>query len=64
MLAFASIQGFIPGMSVNNRFGALILATKGTVATGGPCLSYAPLGETGIRGHQGDVVAYRIDRKT
>jgi class 3 adenylate cyclase len=46
---------------LNKQFGSLILATESTVRAAGPGFPCTRLGETDIRGHQGDVVVYRID---
>ena len=46
---------------INKQFGSLILATESTVRAAGDGFPCTPLGETGVRGHRGDVVVYRID---
>ncbi len=46
---------------LNKHFGTLILATESTVRAGGAGLACVRLGETDVRGHQGNVVVYRID---
>jgi len=46
---------------LNKRFGTLILATESTMHAAGDGFRCERLGETGVRGHQGDVVVYRID---
>jgi class 3 adenylate cyclase len=46
---------------LNKQFGSLILATEGTVSAAGDGFPCQRLGETGVRGHRGDVVVYRID---
>jgi class 3 adenylate cyclase len=49
---------------LNKRFGSLILATESTVRAAGPGFPCVRLGETGVRGHEGDVVVYRVDPPT
>ncbi len=46
---------------LNKRFGSLILATESTMRAAGDGFPSERLGETGVRGHEGDVVVYRID---
>jgi len=46
---------------LNKQFGSLILATESTVRAAGDGFPCQRLGETGVRGHRGDVVVYRID---
>ena len=46
---------------LNKRFGSLILATESTMRAAGDVFAGERLGETGVRGHQGDVVVYRIE---
>ena len=46
---------------LNKRFDTLILATESTVSAGGAGFGCVRLGETDVRGHQGNVVVYRID---
>jgi class 3 adenylate cyclase len=46
---------------LNKRFGTLILATESTMRAAGEGLPAKRLGETGVRGHEGDVVVYQID---
>jgi len=46
---------------LNKRFGTLILATESTMRAAGDGFPATRLGETGVRGHEGDVVVYRID---
>ncbi len=46
---------------LNKRFGTLILATESTMRAAGDGFPARRLGETGVRGHEGDVVVYRID---
>lgn len=48
---------------LNKQFGSLILATESTVLAAGAGFACVRLGETGVRGHRGDVVVYRIDPK-
>jgi adenylate cyclase len=49
---------------LNKTFGSLILATERTVRAAGPDFAFVPLGPTGVRGHQGEVVVYRLDPPT
>jgi class 3 adenylate cyclase len=46
---------------INKQFGSLILATESTMHAAGDGFPCERLGETGVRGHRGDVVVYRID---
>lgn len=46
---------------LNKRFGSLILATESTMHAAGDGFRCERLGETGVRGHEGDVVVYRIE---
>jgi class 3 adenylate cyclase len=46
---------------LNKQFGSQILATESTVRAAGDGFPRERLGETGVRGHRGDVVVYRID---
>jgi class 3 adenylate cyclase len=46
---------------LNKRFGSLILATESTMRAAGGGFPATRLGETGVRGHEGDVVVYQID---
>jgi class 3 adenylate cyclase len=46
---------------INKQFGSVILATESTVRAAGDGFPCHRLGETGVRGHRGDVVVYRID---
>jgi len=46
---------------LNKRFGSLILATESTMHAAGDGFPAKRLGETGVRGHEGDVVVYQID---
>ena len=46
---------------LNKQFGSLILATESTVRAAGDGFPCVRLGETGVRGHRGDVVVYRVD---
>ena len=46
---------------LNKRFGSLILATESTMRAAGDGFPAKRLGETGMRGHEGDVVVYQID---
>jgi adenylate cyclase len=46
---------------LNKQFGSVILATESTVRAAGDGFPCKRLGETGVRGHRGDVVVYRID---
>ena len=46
---------------LNKQFGSLILATESTVLAAGDGFTCVRLGETGVRGHRGDIVVYRID---
>ena len=46
---------------LNKPFGSLILATESTVRAAGDGFPCTRLGETDIRGHQGNVVVYRIE---
>jgi class 3 adenylate cyclase len=46
---------------LNKRFGTLILATESTMRAAGDGFPATRLGETGVRGHEGDVVVYHID---
>ena len=45
---------------LNKQFGSVILATESTVRAAGDGFPCVRLGETGVRGHRGDVVVYRI----
>jgi class 3 adenylate cyclase len=49
---------------LNKRFGTLILATESTMRAAGDGFPATRLGETGVRGHEGDVVVYKIDPST
>ena len=49
---------------LNKHFGTLILATESTVQAAGPAASCLRLGETDIRGHQGNIVVYRVGGAT
>jgi class 3 adenylate cyclase len=46
---------------LNKQFGSLILATESTMRAAGDGFPCQRLGETGVRGHRGDVVVYRFD---
>jgi class 3 adenylate cyclase len=46
---------------LNKQFDSLILATESTVRTAGDGFPCTRLGETGVRGHRGEVVVYRVD---
>jgi len=46
---------------LNKRFGTSILATESTMRAAGDGFPAERLGETGVRGHEGEVVVYRID---
>jgi class 3 adenylate cyclase len=46
---------------LNKQFDSLILATESTVHAAGDGFPCRRLGETGVRGHRGDVVVYRVD---
>jgi class 3 adenylate cyclase len=46
---------------INKRFGTQILATESTMRAAGGGFPAERLGETGVRGHEGDVVVYKID---
>ena len=46
---------------LNKRFGSLILATESTMRAAGAGFPAKRLGETGVRGHEGDVVVYEIE---
>jgi class 3 adenylate cyclase len=46
---------------LNKQFGTLILAAESTVLAAGGDFAGRRLGATGVRGHRGDVVVYRID---
>jgi class 3 adenylate cyclase len=46
---------------INKRFGTQILATESTLRAAGDGFPAKRLGETGVRGHEGDVVVYQID---
>lgn len=46
---------------LNKQFGSHILATESTVRAAGDGFPCVRLGETGMRGHRGDVVVYRIE---
>jgi class 3 adenylate cyclase len=45
---------------LNKQFGSTILATESTVRAAGEGFPCVRLGETGVRGHRGEVVVYRI----
>jgi class 3 adenylate cyclase len=49
---------------LNKQFGSVILATESTVLAAGDGFPCVRLGETGVRGHRGDVVVYRIGSAT
>jgi class 3 adenylate cyclase len=49
---------------LNKQFKTLILATESTVRAAGDGFPCARLGETGVRGHRGDVVVYRVGTET
>lgn len=46
---------------LNKQFGSLILATESTVLAAGDGFACMRLGETGVRGHRGEVVVYRVE---
>lgn len=46
---------------LNKQFGSAILATESTVRAAGDGFPCVRLGETGVRGHLGDVVVYRVE---
>jgi class 3 adenylate cyclase len=46
---------------LNKQFDTMILATESTVRAAGDGFPCVRLGETGVRGHRGDVVVYRVD---
>ena len=46
---------------LNKQFDSSILATESTVRAAGDGFPCRRLGETGMRGHRGDVVVYRVD---
>lgn len=46
---------------LNKQFGSHILATESTVRAAGDGFPCVRLGETGVRGHRGEVVVYRVD---
>ena len=46
---------------LNKQFGSQILATESTVRAAGDGFPCKRLGETGMRGHRGEVVVWRID---
>jgi class 3 adenylate cyclase len=46
---------------LNKHFGSLVLATESTMRAAGGGFPCKRLGETGMRGHEGDVVVYRIE---
>jgi class 3 adenylate cyclase len=45
---------------LNKHFGTTILATASTVRAAGAFATCTPLGETDVRGHEGNVVVYRV----
>jgi class 3 adenylate cyclase len=45
---------------LNKQFGSTILATESTVRAAGDGFPCVRLGETGVRGHRGEVVVYRV----
>ncbi|MFI4998529.1 MAG: adenylate/guanylate cyclase domain-containing protein [Reyranellales bacterium] len=49
---------------LNKQFNTLVLATESTVLAAGDGFTCTRLGETGVRGHRGDVVVYRIEAAT
>jgi class 3 adenylate cyclase len=49
---------------LNKQFGTLILATESAVRAANAAASCVRLGETDIRGHQGNVVVYRVGGAT
>ena len=46
---------------LNKQFGSSILATESTICAAGDGLRHVRLGPTDVRGHQGNVVVYRLD---
>ncbi len=46
---------------LNKRFGSLVLATESTIRAAGGGFACERLGGTGVRGHEGEVVVYRIE---
>ncbi|MBN9090348.1 MAG: HAMP domain-containing protein [Reyranella sp.] len=46
---------------LNKQFGSQILATESTVRAAGDGFPCERLGETGMRGHRGDVVVYKVE---
>jgi len=46
---------------LNKQFDSLVLATESTVRAAGDGFACVRLGETGVRGHRGEVVVYRVD---
>jgi len=46
---------------LNKQFGSLILATESTMRSAGDGFPAKRIGETGVRGHEGEIVVYRID---
>jgi class 3 adenylate cyclase len=46
---------------LNKQFGSMILATESTMRAAGDGFPCTRLGETGMRGHRGEVVVWRID---
>jgi len=46
---------------LNKQFDTHILATESTVRAAGDGFPCVRLGETGVRGHRGDIVVYRVD---
>jgi len=46
---------------LNKQFDSGILATESTVRAAGEGFPCVRIGETGVRGHRGDVVVYRVD---
>jgi class 3 adenylate cyclase len=45
---------------LNKQFGSVILATESTMRAAGDGFPCVRLGETGVRGHRGEVVVYRV----
>jgi class 3 adenylate cyclase len=45
---------------LNKQFGSVILATESTVRAAGDGFPCVRLGETGVRGHRGELVVYRV----
>jgi class 3 adenylate cyclase len=46
---------------LNKQFGSSILATESTICAAGDGFRHVCLGPADVRGHQGNIVVYRLD---